>query len=297
MAKINTPLATLAQEDAYTGRTVEDAYDYVAIGYKQKILQAVFGSYEWMNEILALHQSKIASLQYRQTFTCAAGLTVGAPVYLSAANTVAAANSTTGVLNQVIGFCRYKPSTTTCYLSHYLYANGLSGLNPGTEIYLTDAGSYSNTAGTVATKIGIAISTTEALVFANPITPYISDATSAQRAAGYFLFPEADLKTPATITLAVPSGSLNPHEAGLILTTLGGTITTQPTIEFGVTGSNAKYRAAAVTVDLTAVGLEEYYESLLGPPAQETSLTATITSGAIGSSTIKGKFWYRGSKQ
>lgn len=283
MAKINTPSFANAVEDAIVFPTMEDPYDYSADN--QKLYIAKFRSLPSMNEIYALRRASVAMGQYQQTFACLAGLNVGDPVYPSAANTVALANSIATANSNVIGFCRYKPTTTSCLISHFRYVSGLSGLTVNGSVYLTDAGSFSATPGTVAKIVGFAISTTEALVFGGP-------SSGSAASSGLLLFPEIDLKSVADYTLTVP-GKINIDEVGMLLTTLGGTIVTQPTIRYGIPGTLAKYRAAALTTLLTAVGKRERYTTLLADDA-ETAVTCGVTVIAAGSSTIKGTPYVRG---
>lgn len=137
---------------------MEDLPDIVSCLYTFKPL---------FDETLALIKSQVARQQYRRTYTCIAGLSVGDPVYISADNTVTKASSTSSTTAKVIGFCAYKPTTTTCYISHYYYKSGLSGLTANNPVYL-DASGVVNAAPSAA-LVGSALSTTEALLIANPI--------------------------------------------------------------------------------------------------------------------------------
>ena len=81
--------------------------------------------------------------------------------------------ATTQADSQVFGFIAAIDETgsTPNYIVHHrIYVNGLTGLTPNTFVYLTDAGGISATPGTVNTPIGLAISTTEALLFATPLS-------------------------------------------------------------------------------------------------------------------------------
>lgn len=110
---------------------------------------------------------------------------------------------------------------------------------------------------------------------------------------GIFLFPEIDLKTVADYTLAIPSGFINPDEFGIRLTTLGGTVVTQPTIRFGIPGTLAKYVPAQLTTLLTALGKRERFEGL-PVDDEETQVTFGVTVIAAGSGAIKGTPYVKG---
>lgn len=161
-----TPTAASALGKAFTGAVVTDFIDYPV--YSQSRWDGKFGSYPIQNEILGLWASTVAPALYSQTYTCLAGLAVGSPVYVSANNTVALALATTVTTARVVGFVEYKPTTTSCRLSHFYYAAGLSGGTAGGKVYLTNAGGFSATAGTVSKIVGEWISTTEALLSATP---------------------------------------------------------------------------------------------------------------------------------
>lgn len=182
MATTYTPAASNSLADAMVINNLQDPTTYTS----QLPLRAdakYFG-YPITNEILALIRGRVADYTYMQTYTCLAGLAVGDPVYFSAANTLAKGDSTNTTKNKIVGWVRYKPTTTTCYIKHYHYVSGLSGLTAGGLVYLTDASSYSATAGTVSTPLGSAISTTEALLHA--------DGTTAQGISGLLGLGSAD---------------------------------------------------------------------------------------------------------
>lgn len=109
---------------------------------------------------------------------------------------------------------------------------------------------------------------------------------------------EIDLKTVADATITIPTGSrFFLDSADLILTTLGGTVVTQPTVRLGITGTLALYYAAAITTNLTATLYNREKFTLITSAATAkgtTTLTCGVTSGAAGSSTIKGRFVFKG---
>ena len=103
---------------------------------------------------------------------------------------------------------------------------------------------------------------------------------------------EIDLKTAATTTIIVPTGSrFYPNEVGLVLTTLGGTITLQPDVSFGITGINDKFVTQS-TSSLGAVYERDVYTSLT--TTGESTLTFTVNVAATGSGDIKGRAYFKG---
>lgn len=98
----------------------------------------------------------------------------------------------------------------------------------------------------------------------------------------------------ATFTHTMPAGSRFLIDAvGVIVEELDGTVTTQISYEFGITGTNAKYLAIHNGFALGTLWNEEKWQNLLADAA-EASLTFTITtSGVKGTATkYKGKaFW------
>lgn len=170
-----TPLYSDANSDAYTGVAFDDPGS-VAYIHDNSIVTAKHLLKPVQDEILALIRSQVARAQYRQTYTCASGRAVGDPVYVSAANTVALASSTSSTTSKIIGFIAYKPTTTTCYLSHFYYKSSLTGLTAGNPVYL-DASGVVNASSSSALA-GIAVSTTEALLFASPVATSLITASS-----------------------------------------------------------------------------------------------------------------------
>ena len=273
--------------------TVGDAVD--VSDYAVYICHAKYFGVQIQNEILNNTYSQVAGRTWAHSYTCIAGLAIGDPVYLSANDTATKALATDTTKNQVIGFVKFKgtpgaasvPTATNCYLQNYLIVTGLSGGTAGATVYLTDAGGYSATPGTISTPVGRWINTTTAALSAAPVP---SQATNSN--LGTILLPEVDLKTTATFVFPLPTGynGININEAGIILSTLSaGTYTAQPTIEYGITGTNAKYLAAVATTLLSAVGKRERYTTLLADD-RETVPNFTITSAATGTATnIKGR--------
>ncbi len=96
----------------------------------------------------------------------------------------------------------------------------------------------------------------------------------------------------STQTITIPTGAhFYPNAVGVIVSAFN-TVTIQPTIEFGITGSNAALKAAAITTNLTANRSAEYFTVLLTNAGQQT-LTGTITVAAT-ATTLTGRFYFRG---
>lgn len=126
--------------------------------------------------------------------------------------------------------------------------------------------------------------------------------TPTQQAAGIFWLPEIDLLNPGAETLIIPvaNGSLNNDSVGIRLTTLtGGAIVTQPTVEWGIPGTPAKYKAATqltipnTGVDFSVIGRRVVFPGLAADDA-ETQLTFTVTVAGAGPATMKGTPYFRG---
>jgi hypothetical protein len=168
-----------AEQDAWTfPATLTDPASY-ASEWASRVTAKYFGQ-PVLEELLALIYSRVSSKAYSKLWTCIAGLNVGDPVYISATDTVSLALATTEAASKVIGFVRYKPSTITCYIEHFVFKTGLAGLTAGNAVYLTDAGAFGATVGTVTKRVGTALDTDEAIVYAagvNGICDLIEDAS------------------------------------------------------------------------------------------------------------------------
>ena len=168
-----------AEQDAWTfPSTLIDPVSY-ASEWASRVTAKYFGQ-PVLEELLALINSRVSSRTYSKLWTCLAGLNVGDPVYISATDTVTLALATTEAASKVIGFVRYKPSTITCYIEHFVFKTDLSGLTAGSAVYLTDAGAFGATAGTVTKRVGTALDTDEAIVYAagaSGISDLIEDAS------------------------------------------------------------------------------------------------------------------------
>jgi hypothetical protein len=110
-----------------------------------------------------------------------------------------------------------------------------------------------------------------------------------------FLFTkEVDLKALAAQTISLPAGChFWVEEVGLILTTLTGTVVTQPTVQFGISGTPAKFLGPTLCTLLTATFKRERFSTLLADDG-EITLRAEVTVIAAGSAAIKGRFYFKG---
>ena len=143
MAETYTPALADALSDAFAGQAFDDPLAYTT-KVNKRVDVKYFGK-PVQDELLALIAACVARPSLRTAYTCLAGLTVGSPVYVSAADTVTLADATTQAKSRVIGFCRYKPTTTTCYLEQFQRVTGLTGLTAGSPVYLSDAGAVAAT--------------------------------------------------------------------------------------------------------------------------------------------------------
>jgi len=158
-----TPSADDALGDDFGPTGWEDPREYLSDIGKRFDFKYKLGPIA--NEILALIAGSVSDKNLAKIYNCAVGLTVGQPVYVSAADAVALATAQNATKALMVGYIRSKPTTTTCRLNLFYRTTTQVGLTPGTLLYLTDAGGFSSTPGTIETRVGIALSPTEALLF------------------------------------------------------------------------------------------------------------------------------------
>lgn len=159
-----TPLYSDATGDAQTGVPFDDPQDY-ATQHNRRV-DAKFFLKMIQDEVLALIRSRVADSSYRQSFACASTLAVGDPVYISANNTLTKYDGT----SSPIGFVRYKPTTTTAYINHFIYKSGLTNGTAGQPVWIANDATLSGLQ-VGSYRIGTFISGTEAYLFAAPQTP------------------------------------------------------------------------------------------------------------------------------
>lgn len=121
-------------------------------------------------------------------------------------------------------------------------------------------------------------------------------ANSLRRYAGarvIIMTPVVNLETVADQTVTLPAGlHFYFDTVGVIATNIVGLVT-QPTVQFGVTGTPAQQIAPVVTTLLTASNTREPFTTLLAPQTGATSLVAGVTGAAAGT-TVEGRFYWEG---
>lgn len=106
------------------------------------------------------------------------------------------------------------------------------------------------------------------------------------------LTKEIDLKTIADTTITLPTGaSFFPNEVGVIVTS-ANTVTIQPTLRFGYTGTPAGLVAATPGTGLTSTGVRNRFTTLITPDARS-SILGGVTIGAT-ATTLLGRFYFSG---
>lgn len=155
-----TPALADALEDAAVRVRFDDPGDAVYV-HDYDIVTARWFFKPVQDELMALLAGAVARKQYQRTYTCLSTVAVGDPLCISGNDQLRTAVSSDDV---VLGFCAYKPTTTTAYLSHFYYKSGLVGYYAGQPYYLP---------GTT-NLLGVCISGTEAILFASPATAIMS---------------------------------------------------------------------------------------------------------------------------
>ena len=106
------------------------------------------------------------------------------------------------------------------------------------------------------------------------------------------LSADLDLTHVDDYIVVLPSGChIWLNEIGIVVTA-AESVTVQPTMRFGVNGSLAKHRAAALTTLLTADHKRDWWAPLV-PQDGETSISAGVTVAATAAALI-GRFYWRG---
>ena len=160
------PLAAMGDQQGFIGAIARDQIPPPAVNpvlhnaYRQAVVES---------QLIKLWQTILMNVADQKVYACLAGLNVGDPVNCSAADdTATLAKSDTEAHSRVMGFCGYKPTTTTCLVYPFHLATGLTSLTRNGPVYLSDAGGYAGTQGTVLKVLGTAISATEAILWADP---------------------------------------------------------------------------------------------------------------------------------
>lgn len=155
-----TPALADALEDAAVRVRFDDPGD-AAYVHDYDIVTARWFLKPVQDELMALLAGAVARKQYQRTYTCLTTVAVGDPLCITTDNQLRTAVSSDDV---VVGFCAYKPTTTTTYLSHFYYKSGLVSYYAGQPYYLPGTNNL----------LGVCISGTEAILFASPATSIMS---------------------------------------------------------------------------------------------------------------------------
>jgi len=123
------------------------------------------------------------------------------------------------------------------------------------------------------------------------------------KAARYELSAEVNLDATGSVTIAIPSGiTFFPDDVGIIVTDLDGTLTSQPDISIGVTGSLTKYRNAATATALDTLRFREatHLNDIAAGEEGITNTNFVLTIDVAGvknsATTYKGKLYIRGAR-
>lgn len=174
-----------AQQDAYSPVTFADPTDYPAPDVNGVRVDSKYFFKPIQDETQALIDGRVSSKEYYKLWNCDSDLNVGDPVKITADGTasehVSLANALTEENAAVIGFVRFKPSSTLCLLDHFFQIGGFLGTEgtvplAGAVVYLNDFGGYSDNPGTYAKKVGVFVSDDAAWLFANPLSALNSPA-------------------------------------------------------------------------------------------------------------------------
>lgn len=173
-------------------------------------------------------------------------------------------------------------------------AIGYNASATGENSLAVGKGSLANSLGSVALGVNAITIAPTVSVIAPPIAvpQTTGDFVLAGGVEVVLMTVETDLKAVADVTLTIPTGA---HfwldEIGVIATVVD-TMSVQPTIRFGITGTLAKQKAEAITTLLTAALKRESYTPLV-PQDGETTLTAGVTTGATATE-MQGRFYFKG---
>lgn len=138
-------------------------------------------------------------------------------------------------------------------------------------------------------------SLTDKLITAVTSTTFTFALTQANQAATTETNASAGI-TPGDYVLPMPTGgSFFVEEVGIVCSTLNGTITTQPTCQFGTAADRDSLRAAEITTLLSALRTRERYTTLL-TDVGETTLACGMTAPATlnSATSYKIRFYFRG---
>ena len=139
----------------------------VAVTENTDVMDARYFGEPIMSNVLALWAANNVGQDYQRTYVCAAGLAVGNPVRIDTVTGDAVLATADTIPNsKIIGFVANKPTTTSCYLTQYFRdVDTFSSVGYNQDVYLSDTGTWSLTAGTVAVLIGRTVASDQAIGF------------------------------------------------------------------------------------------------------------------------------------
>ena len=215
--------------------------------------------------------------------------------YIDQAVAIGIGNTASGNYSTAIG----KNTTASENSSTAIGVSTTASGNSSTAIGVSTTASGNNSTAIGASSVARIDNTT------NISSPLINRKDNGEGAGNEFssysgaeivlLSKEVDFKSAATQTITLPSGA---HfwltEVGIIVTSIN-TMSVQPTISFGITGTNAKYVPATLSTLLTTQYKRQRF--IIGDSALtndgETSLTGTVNTGAT-ATTMLGRFYFKG---
>lgn len=122
-----------------------------------------------------------------------------------------------------------------------------------------------------------------------------ADATGTTNLEVTYQTDVIDFTLVQAVTKSMPSGKrFYPDRIEILCTEAGGTVTTQPTITGGITGSTTKYLAATTPTLLTAANKRQGYGGLLANEGETSFVFAITGAGAISAGNYKGRLLVKG---
>jgi trimeric autotransporter adhesin len=248
-------------------------------------------------DAVAIGKGATASAQYAVALGGSISTDIAEATILGSIAIGAGADAKTGNYATAIG---YNASTTGVNA----IAIGQGTTNTGEEAITIGKGSQATTKGSVAIGSDMYSDAQYAAVIGGPLMVHKTGSASADAATTIKFFSGAEtiISTEAVSltadidgtnnvrTITIPSGtSFYVDEVGVIL--CEATVITQPTVQFGVTGTLDKFYGPAITTNLTALRKREKVVITAGGDG-ETSLVATMT--VQGSGTGKIRFYFKG---
>lgn len=225
----------------------------------------------------------------------------GAAAFGSYAITYAAGAMAVGISAQAylprsiaIGFAASADGDGALAVGQSVYAGGHESiaLGDGSEVVLFADGGLAIGNTEVETLNTLQVGALFAVSKNNRAYTEANAAWRMSSAASVIMSQPLDLKTLQTHTIPMPTGvTFFPEEVGVIITAASG-VTGQPTLRFGITGTEAKFLAATATTGLDAVHERERFTTLASSDGAKT-LRSEVTVAATGT-TLTGRVYWRG---